>query len=289
MKHILLLVLATLCSCEAVHVDQPTSQMVASKMFSEQLNDSLSYKLYLPANYEQSDSLPIIYLLHGHGGSDSTWLKKEEGNIKWTLDSLIKNQSIPPLLAATVDAGNTWYVDSHKKMESTLIKEFIPYLEKSYQENIAGHYRIIAGNSAGGYGTVRLALKYPDLFKSAILLSPAAYYPLPPPNSSSRKINVFSSDSLLDIEIWKTYAYPNISIDSNKIEDYPFFYISTGDDDEYEIVDVVTQLRSYFLEVGIQHELTIINGGHDWLVWKNRFEYDLINAFKHYQSPPQLK
>ena len=267
------------------HLPPPTSQMLRSKFFSDILKDSISYQTYLPAEYIKFDSLSILYLLHGHSGNDSTWTKPNQGNIQEVLDSLINKHLIPPVIAVTLDAANTWYVDSHQKMESAYIKEFIPLIESKFRENTIGNHRIIAGNSAGGYGALRFALKYPDLFQSAILLSPAAYYPEPPPNSSSRKINVFSADSLFDAEVWKSYAHPSLLDDYKNVDNPPKFYISTGDDDEYGIVNVVTDLRSLFLENDIKHELSIIDGIHDWKVWSNRFSHDIIRAFDDKKLP----
>ena len=40
----------------------------------------------------------------------------------------------------------------------------------------------------GGYGALRFALKYPDMFAAAALLSPAIYDPVPPENSGARRV-----------------------------------------------------------------------------------------------------
>lgn len=262
--------------------EQESSTMSRETFFSDHLSDSILYNTYLPAGYVENDSMPILYLLHGHGGNDSTWVKPQEGNIQWILDSLINNKLIPPLIAVTLDAANTWYVDRHRKMESAFIKDFIPYFESKFTGNSQSHDRIIAGNSAGGYGALRFTLKYPELFYASILLSPAAYYPEPPVNSSSRKIQVFNKDSVFSKEIWQSYAHTSLLSNYTNQQAKPILYISSGDDDDYGIVDVVTQLRTHLLENEIPHELTIVNGGHDWKVWSERFTHDLILIFETY-------
>lgn len=219
-------------------------------------------------------------MLHGHGGSEDEWTSEEEGNIQLILDSLIYNDLIPPVVAVTFDAGNSWYVESNLKMEQFFIKEWIPFVENEIISEDSIGKRMIAGNSAGGYGTLRFSLKYPDLFDTSLLLSPAAYYPTPPLISSSRKIEVFNDEDGFSEEVWKSYSYHNINIDTTDVSTYPSFYISTGDDDQYEIVDVVVQLQSFFKENGLEHELSIINGGHSWDVWKERFAYDIVRVFQ---------
>jgi S-formylglutathione hydrolase FrmB len=45
---------------------------------------------------------------------------------------------------------------------------------------------VIGGESMGGFGALRFALKYPELFAAAALMSPAIYVPEPPPYFSAR-------------------------------------------------------------------------------------------------------
>lgn len=269
----------TLCTAPKP-TERPSSRISKDSFFSNYLDDSVSFQVYHPAKYSEFDSLPVLYLLHGHGGSDSSWVKSSEGNIQWLLDSLIDNKLIPRVMAVTLNGSNTWYVDSDQKMESTYIQEFIPLIDSAFAENTQDHYRILVGNSAGGYGALRFSLKYPDLFQASILLSPAAYYPEPPMNSSSRKIDIYKTDTFFDVEIWKSYAHLSLINQNKTIKTLPKFYISTGDDDEYQIVKVVTDLKSLLDENHIRNELTIVNGIHDWKVWNNRFCHDIIKVFK---------
>ena len=257
-----------------------TSYVMEASYQSALLNDSINYRVYYPAGFEEMDSVNLLYLLHGHGGSDDDWITKEEGYVQSILDSLIGNDIIPPCVAVTYNAGNSWYVDSKLSMETFIKEEWIPYVNTGLIKDKGIQKKIIAGNSAGGFGTLRLSLLYPELFDASLLLSPAAYYPVPPAISSSRKIDVFSDENGFSETIWQSYSYVNIPLEKDKADSLPMLYLSTGDDDPYEIVHVVTQLRSYFLEHNIDHELTIIDGAHTWDVWRDRFAHDLVRALK---------
>jgi enterochelin esterase-like enzyme len=258
-----------------------SSRIINDTLQSNLLNRPLAFKIYLPEIYNAESDYPVLYLLHGHGGSDDDWFNKDEGDAVAILDSLIKIKAIDPLIAITLDAGNSWYVDSKELMETTYIKEFIPYIEEKYSINKDG-FRIIAGNSAGGFGTLRFSLKYPDLFHSSILLSPAAYYPLPPNISSSRKIEAFEKDSAFNDSIWLSYSYLKL-IDSFSNKTYPKFYTSTGDDDEYQIFNVVVDLKTFFKNHNIANETLVIDGGHTWDVWQYCFTNDLVRIFNENQ------
>ena len=246
MRYLVLLFICSIFSCKpSIDVKLPfVSNVELDTLLSKTLKRKLAYRIYFPKN--KSDETPqIIYLLHGHGGSDEDWFSKEEGNVKTILDSLILAKKIPELIAVTMDAGNSWYVNSKEPMETAYVKEFIPYIESKYLSNRVPKRRYIAGNSAGGFGALRLSLKYPDLFDSSILLSPAAYFPEPPLISSSRKIDVFYTDSIFSPAKWQSYAYPNL-LKSEANTTYPNFYLSTGDDDAYNIFEVVSQLKDFF-------------------------------------------
>lgn len=255
------------------------SQVIKDSIYSENLDRHIRYNIYLPMAYDKQSSFPIVYLLHGHGGNEDDWIEAQEGNAQYLLDSLIDKGLIPNILAVTLDAQNTWYVDSKEKMQSAYLEEFIPLIENRYKVKSDRASRMIAGNSAGGFGSLGFALRFPELFHSVILLSPASYYPAPPPNSSSRKIPVFKKNNQLDTALWQSFAYPSLVSGISDIN-YPDFYISTGDDDEYQIVTVVTDLQKFFIKNEIEQELTIINGGHTWDVWRNRFCYDLVRIFQ---------
>ena len=97
----------------------------------------------------------------------------------------------------------------------------------------------------GGYGALNYSLKHPTLFSNFILLAPAAYSPEPPELSSSRKINVYKKDGVFNDSIWQANLYRNIKLNTDK-DSYPTFYTYTGDDDPYEIFDVVVDLKTYF-------------------------------------------
>ncbi|SFZ90880.1 Enterochelin esterase [Flaviramulus basaltis] len=280
MKKVIFICFIFLLGCHASKINENLESKVLKKsFFSKELNKSVNYEIYFPANYNNQKKNHIIYLLHGHGGSEDDWFSKKEGNTKILLDSLIQIKAIKPLIAVTLNAENSWYVDSKTNMESAYIKEFIPFIETNYNIKTNQETRLIAGNSAGGYGALGYSLKYPYLFKAAILLSPAAYYPSPPETSSSLKIDVFKTDGIFNDSVWQSYSYKKL-IDSNKeITNYPTFYISTGDDDSYNIFTVIADLRAFFIEQNIKNEVLVINGGHDWDVWHKCFTNDLIRVF----------
>lgn len=275
---LLLAFLLVCCKQDNVKSTTEISKVEIKEFVSSIDNSSYSYHLYRPNESLAKKEPYIIYLLHGHGGSDNDWFSAEEGSVKAILDSLTLAGSIPALTAVCLDASNSWYVNRESRMETIYIDEFIPFIEQTYFEKQKDLIRLIAGNSAGGFGALRFGLKYPEMFKSVILLSPAAYHPVPPENSSSRKIEVFKQNEVFNDSIWQSFGHVAILNDTISHPYYPDFFISSGLDDNYGIAEVVRQLNAHLEEAGIRTSLTFIKGGHSWDVWQNRFKFDLINA-----------
>lgn len=261
-------------------VSKPTEiKVLKDSLFSKTLNKYVQYRYSLPQNYDESQSYPIIYLLHGHGGSSQDWFAPEGGNAAVTLSEMTNNISIPPMIAVSISADNSWYVDSIENWESFYIKEFIPYFEAVFNFSDQSTIRHITGLSAGGFGALRFSLKYPSLFQNVILLSPASYHPSPPLNSSSRKIAAFAVDGVFSDSLWSTFSYKHLQHDFLKSTQRPKFHISVGDDDVFNIVPVVTDLQQFFLKNGVINELRITDGGHDWACWNANFKDALSVLF----------
>ena len=89
---------------------------------------------------------------------------------------------------------------------------------------------------------------------------------------------MFNDEDGFSDEVWQAFSYHNILFNASDSMQYPRFYLSTGDDDAYDIVNVVIQLQEFFSVNQFDHELTIVNGGHSWDVWRDRFSYDIVRA-----------
>ena len=149
---------------------------------SAALSRNWSYTVYLPTGYESSNlRYPVLYLLHGNGGNRYSWIN--DGHIQQTADVLIARGDIPPCLIVMPDAGTSWYVDRKENMETAVTKDLIADVEQNWRALSTRTGRLVGGLSMGGYGAMRLSLKYPEMFAAAALLSPAIYNPEPPETS----------------------------------------------------------------------------------------------------------
>jgi enterochelin esterase-like enzyme len=143
---------------------------------SKILGKPVRYSIYLPFDYETSmRSYPVVYLFHGGGGSDWSWVELEA---QLTADEAISNREIPPMILVMPDAGTSRYINNHDnsvRYEDFFFKEFVPSIESNYRIRARKTLRAVAGFSMGGYSSLVYALRHPEMFAASVGLSAAIY------------------------------------------------------------------------------------------------------------------
>lgn len=273
-------------------------------------NNELTYKIYLPQGYDanRAEGYPVLYLLHGSWGDEKGW------DDFWdTLDGLIESGSIEPVLAVAPSTGNSYWVDSAKfgAYESAVTQDLIAEVDQAYNTIADRSGRYIMGYSMGGYGALRYAMVYPELYKAATLLSPAIQNEEPPSTSGAVERGAFGDP--YDPSLWTAKNYPT-AINSYVNQPYRVpVYIFAGDDDWNHLSekeDLPADAYKYNMEVqavqlyqelkrknlfnlpfpkwedvpGNPAELRIINGAHDASLWRIGFREGLLYMFGKAES-----
>jgi S-formylglutathione hydrolase FrmB len=262
------------------------ASVVATREFkSFALERQWSYAVYLPDSYETSNlRYPVMYLLHGARGDLNNWIVF--GNIQSTADALIARGEIPPTIIVMPDAGESWYIDRKEKMETAVIQDLIRDVEQHFRTVSKREGRLIGGLSMGGYGALRFALKYPEKFAAAALLSPAIYDPEPPEQSSARHAAPFAAPDF-DVAVWRSLNYPALW-DAYLQKKTPVpMYINSGDDDHLFIEVEAAKLYELLRRNKQPAELRIVDGGHAWPVWEGTIGDALRYVFR-FAARPEL-
>jgi enterochelin esterase-like enzyme len=258
--------------------------VVLSREFDSQaLQRKWTYAIYVPDGYDTSTlRYPVLYLLHGHGGGLYDWVNL--GHIQQTADAMIARGDMPPALIVMPDAGSSWFVDRKEKMETAVMQDLLPDVQRNFRAIDARNGRLIAGLSMGGYGALRFVMKYPEMFAAAALLSPAIYDPEPPQTSNARRAAAFGEPEF-DPQVWKALNYPPLweAFLARKIP-VPM-YINSGDDDEHFIEAEATRLYSLLRKNGQPAELRIVDGAHRWQVWESTIGDAMGYVFRYAARP----
>jgi enterochelin esterase-like enzyme len=147
-------------------------------LHSKAMGQDVGFHLYLPPNYESStDRYPVLYWLHGAGSDETAGLPYAA-----MLDRAVRGGQMPPVIMVIPNGGKrSEYRDwepQNIKPESFIIRELIPFIDATYRTVKERRGRWIEGMSMGGNGSLKLALKYPDLFNSVVAYA-GSYRPLP--------------------------------------------------------------------------------------------------------------
>ena len=125
----------------------------------------VSYLVYLPPRYEteQAQRYPSVYWLHGLNGDQRAGATFVE-----QLNAAIRAGKAPAMIVVLVNGmRDSFYNDSQDgkwPIESVIVKELIPHIDKTYRTITRREMRAVEGYSMGGYGAAHLGFKYPDLF-----------------------------------------------------------------------------------------------------------------------------
>jgi enterochelin esterase-like enzyme len=133
--------------------------------------------VYLPPSYSANTNrrYPVVYLLHGYGLTAERWISF--GNLAELSDKDIAAGTMKEMILVNPDAHTIY--DGSMYSASLTTGDWETYIAEDLVSYIDNHYRTIpdrmsrglGGHSMGGYGTVRIGMKRPDVFSSLYIMS----------------------------------------------------------------------------------------------------------------------
>lgn len=226
---------------------------------STTLGEERRLHIYFPPGYDSSRAkYPVFYLLHGGGDEDSGW--STIGRAGFILDNLIAAGKAKPMLVVMPNgslprppvvpgappnpAATAAFQD---RFVSELLKDIVPFVEKTYRVTPGSANRAIAGLSMGGGQTMRVVGGNPDQF---------AY-----------------------VGVWSAGVNPQITADFEKRnlalldsadkanKQIKLFSVSCGEKDTLAF-NGSKNLDEILKKRGIKHEMNVTPGGHTWINWR---------------------
>jgi putative tributyrin esterase len=243
----------------------------------------MPFRVVVPARYnEKADAArryPVVYLLHGLFGGYDNWTK---------LTKLAEYSAAADVIIVTPEGKNGWYTDSaanpSDKFESHIVREVIPEVDKRYRTIAERRARAIGGLSMGGYGAVKLGLKFPEMFILAGSFSGALGAA-----SISEKTFPGAIGKTIDGIMGPVDSEARRSNDPfelirrttpEKLGGLPFIYFDCGTEDflfqnNREFADLLVQKK-------VPHEFRQLPGGHDWKYWDRQVKEFLAVAIRSF-------
>jgi S-formylglutathione hydrolase FrmB len=152
------------------------SRIEFKEFSSPSLGKQIRCSVFLPPSYDESTKeYPVIYFLHGMFNDDTSWVVNRYGNIPEIIEKLVVSGEVPEFIMVHPQGQNSFYTDSldgKRPFERFLREDLIKYVEGNFRVRKDRVSRAIGGTSMGGYGALKLAMKNPKMFSSALAGSP---------------------------------------------------------------------------------------------------------------------
>lgn len=284
---------------QVVAEEQVAPRQIDLTISSPALGTEAKVRLLTPDGWEErdaDDTWPVFYLLHGCCGDYTSWTGATDV------------EDIPELrdvLVVMPEAGVTgWYSDwwnygegGPPAWETFHLKEVRRILEADYG---AGHRRVVAGLSMGGFGALSYAARNPGLFKAAASYSGVVDNRHTPGAASTilgfvRRYNLdplaLWGDSGEQAEIWAAHNPVDLA---KRLRNIPL-YLSCGNGENGPLdppgvsggIEVLLEKENLLLaqrleQVGARHVVTHFYGPgtHAWAYWERELHLSLPMLLK---------
>jgi enterochelin esterase-like enzyme len=242
---------------------------------SAHLNARSDCSVYVPEQASTPQTVPVVILLHGVYGSHWVWNLK--GKAYRTLQSLIDDSVIPPMILATPSDGlwgdGSGYLKHNGQDFERWITEDVPHLVHEATGN--GHHAplYIAGLSMGGYGALRLGAKHPSLFRAF-----AGHSSITAFEELSQHFVEESPEAYAQLETRPLSVIETILKNSDQIRP---FRLDCGKEDP--LIEGNRLLHQQLKEANIPHDYEEFPGGHDWPYWEKHIR-TTFRFFGHHST-----
>jgi enterochelin esterase-like enzyme len=229
-------------------------------------NKKKRISIYTPPGYETSDiNYPVLYLLHGIGGDEESWLGS--GRAAQIIDNLIAQGEAKPMIVVMTNGNVSQEAAPGEssegfitpvlmlpntmdgKFEETFI-DIMKFVKMNYRTIESKEGRAIAGLSMGGFHTAYISLHYPNtfdyvgLFSSALNVNPGG-------NNRSNPV----------------YQDVDEKLKQQMNNGYKLYWIGVGADD-VTVYQGIQDYRKKMDSIGMKYEYVETDGGHTWQNWR---------------------
>jgi S-formylglutathione hydrolase FrmB len=237
---------------------------------SKILARDVAFCVLLPPSYDADKTrrYPVLYFLHGLGENEQMLVNSGGWNL---IQDLWEQKQIGEFLIVTPAARRSFYINSRDgrvRYEDFFIREFLPFIESHYHIRTDRAHRGISGVSMGGYGSLRLGLRYPEQFGSVSAHSAALIAKLP-----RAQLDGAAEESLtwaiggafgtpFDPAFWDRES-PFALVRNSSRPAGLHLYFDCGTEDEFGFNRGAQAFHDLLVSRGIPHEFHLYPGGHD--------------------------
>ena len=222
---------------------------VASVRFeSESFGRWVDYQILLPDSGD--GPFPVVIQLHGLGDDHRSWIDRT---------NIVRYADEYPIAIVFPDGGTSGYLNwkeagriHRQAWESLIVRDIPNHLRRQF--NVTSGPWGIGGLSMGGYGAMRIGLKYPAQFASIWA------------HSSAFHIDPYLDSDLIDVE---RIDDASVHLHARRLVESggksPVISLDCGVDDE--LLEHNRELHGSMNDLGLDHHYAEHPGGHTWAYW----------------------
>lgn len=234
--------------------------------------------VYLPPDYDPSraEPYPVIYFLHGLGNSPEDF---ESRGAAALTDRLIREGRVPSVIVALPSGAISYYVNQvggGAPYEDHVRLEAPQFVEQNYPVRTDPAGRAISGISMGGFGALKIALRYPREFGSASAHTPFLMKEIPEGEGTDRSSRLFMQvmrtlyGDPIDPAMWAE----NNPFDLARRRDIapPPFLFTAASEDRYGLQIPAHAFHEELEAQGVPHVFVPFEGVHGWESFQMHWE-----------------
>ncbi|MBL4634087.1 MAG: hypothetical protein JKY56_09445, partial [Kofleriaceae bacterium] len=254
---------------------------------------------------------PVIYMLHGLGGSEENWIKRMK--LADAADELALQA-----IVVMPDGDNSFYINSSTEAdyekcvakknhadcvksanyEDYIVGDLVSHIDSEYRTLAVREQRAIGGLSMGGFGALMLAMRHKDVFSSVASHSgvDALLYTGPYPYEKGQSTNATDPVALTqkmgafgqlflslfgpELQNWQEHdpAFLVQSLSDGQLA----IYIDCGTEDNFRLHNGASYLHELLEAKQIEHSFTLTPGGHNVAFWTDQIDDSLRFHSKHF-------
>ncbi len=266
----------------------PHGELAPVEYDSKSLGTRRRMRVYTPPGYSSARKYPVLYLLHGIGGTDTEWTQSCHANN--VIDNLLADGRITPMVIVFPDGNSSRTVADLNAaaarqaagpdaaqgrgaappaagagrggrgmnmeawltpFENDLLRDIIPYVDSHYSVYTDRDHRALAGLSMGGGQTLNIGLVHPETF---------AY------------VGGFSSAP--DTRMPPSALVPDPSVPKQ----LKLVWLGCGNRDG--LIRISQAVHAYLKEHGVPHIWHVDGNAHDTTEWDNNLYLFSQRIFK---------
>ncbi|MHC4592244.1 MAG: alpha/beta hydrolase [Planctomycetota bacterium] len=228
--------------------------------FGDAISKQTNTTVLLPQEAEGGGPYPVLYLLHGLSDDDTTWTR---------CTSIERYTAGMPLIVVMPDGGRGYYTDAQcgPAYERHILEDVIGLVDRFCPTIANRDGRAIGGLSMGGYGAMKIGLKYPDRFCSVVSHSSVFDIEriLGDPKRADEQLRLIFGDDPAqgDNDVFRLAE----QIDRGLL---PALRFDCGTDDA--LLEHSRAFHRHLEGLGIPHEYEEFPGAHEWGYWDTHIQ-----------------